>query len=92
MRAAGRAAPSLLPPCPARRALSDAALTPSLSRSAFIFPAWFHAALVAGPAGRRTEVLVDYAIVAIGVGILVFSTVIALQTWSTSTFNACIAG
>jgi hypothetical protein len=61
-------------------------------RRAFIFPAWFHAVLVAGPAGQRAEVLVDWAIVALGVGILVFSTVISIQTWSTSTFDACLAG
>ena len=48
--------------------------------------------LVAGPAGNRAEALVDWAIVALGVGILVFSTVISIQTWSTSTFDACLAG
>ena len=59
---------------------------------AFIFPAWFHAVLVSGPAGSRVGVAVDYAIVLLGLVILVFSTTISIQTWSTSTFNACIEG
>jgi hypothetical protein len=48
--------------------------------------------LVAGPAGKRVEVAVDYAIVGVGIAIMIFSTYISLSTWSTSTFNACLGG
>jgi solute carrier family 36 (proton-coupled amino acid transporter) len=63
---------------------------------AFIFPAWFHAALVAQPDFRekptplnRAVLLSDYAIVLMGLLILVFSTYNAIAGWSTSSFNPC---
>lgn len=52
--------------------------------------AGFHAVIIAGPSGNRASLTIDYLIVAIGVGIMVFSTFISIQTWSTSTFNACL--
>jgi len=57
---------------------------------AFIFPAWFHAVLVAGPKGARVEAAVDWAIVGVGVGIGVFSTYVAVAGWSTASFDACV--
>ena len=57
---------------------------------AFIFPAWFHAVMVARPAGKRMEELGDWAIVALGCGIMVFTTYQAIAGWGTTEFNPCL--
>jgi amino acid permease len=57
---------------------------------AFIFPAWFHAVMVARPAGKRAEEAVDWAIVALGCGIMVFTTYQAIAGWGTTSFDACL--
>lgn len=56
---------------------------------AFIFPAWFHAVLVAGPRGDRSAAFIDWVIVGLGVAIGCFSTYIAVSGWSSSTFDPC---
>ena len=68
---------------------------------AFIFPAWFHAALVSGPAAaaggakgarwRRCAVWADWTIVGVGIAIGLFSTYMAIAGWSLSTFDPCPA-
>jgi amino acid permease len=57
---------------------------------AFIFPAWFHAVMVARPGGKRAEELVDWAIVALGCGIMVFTTYQSIKGWGTTEFDACL--
>ena len=57
---------------------------------AFIFPAWFHAVMVARPTGRRWAEAADWAIVALGCAILAFSSYMAVTSWSRTVFNACL--
>jgi proton-coupled amino acid transporter len=54
---------------------------------AFIYPSLFHV-LINKSAGLLSRAA-DYAIIAFGVGIFVFSTYIAISTWSPTTINPC---